>query len=139
MLSCNQICFMKVLQVLHLTLVKCSTVRSFGFCSQSNVACFLLLANSEHSSSNQGFFLCVSKIPIFSFAHALILSRILTQVSSTLEISKSSKVEHYYQRLSDIPLWFHDQVVYLSCIYLLQNVALFPSLMTVSRLVATTM
>jgi hypothetical protein len=52
------------------------------------------LANSEHSSSNQGLFLIVSKIPTFSFAEALILSLILSQVSSTLDISKPYKAEN---------------------------------------------
>ena len=37
-----------------------------------------------------------------------------------------------YEHLSDIPFWFHDQVVYLSCTYPIPNVASFPSLMTVS-------
>ena len=76
---------MKVLQVSRLILVRSSAAWCFGFCSQSGLAGFLLLANSEHFSPNQGLFLCVSKIFTFSSTDALILSLILTQVSSTLE------------------------------------------------------
>ena len=42
------------------------------------------------------------------------------------------KLKIYWPCLSDIPFWFHGQLVYLSCTYLLPNFALFPSLITIS-------
>jgi hypothetical protein len=116
--------------VSRLTLLKSSVVWLLGFCGQSSFVSFLLLANSEHSSSNQGLFLFVSKILTLSFAEVLILSLILTQVSSTPDIYKPPKAENLLAtsiRYSFLVSW---STSYLNSTYLLPNVALFPYLMT---------
>ena len=71
-----------ILQVSRLTLLKSSAVWLFGFCSQSNFACFLFLVNSKHPwlKKKKGLFLCFPKFLAFYSADVLIISLILTHI-----------------------------------------------------------
>ena len=79
-----------------------------------------------------GFIYLCFQITTYSSADTLILSLILTQVSSSLEISKPSKTKNLFGHLSNIPFWLDHKVICLSSTYLLPNFDLFLSLMTFS-------